>query len=335
MESTKRNTMRKPVKENNAVEKALMDGVGKWVNAFNAFPIPYEIDLVSLAAMVRSAYEEVATQPGFRVSKAHKGPLWEIEPSEKRVDDPGKFYPHTSSAYEKKKMHAYARFAGARFVLCGLLGGFAKAAALKGNLYFLEDDGTKSTILPDDLVVARATSGIWTGNAPKLLIATKARTEPQAAQSRPPRQQPRRLPPDRVVQGPREPVPSDRRERLETPGVQGESLSRREHERVRLPLQPEGHRGTPKPQPRRPDKGNPGKTKGSREEGEAAPSPKGQEEEEEKGLTSKDQRPNHCSIHAWRARRRRPRRRPCASGLGEWRVDARRKPCEEGPHFFF
>ena len=175
MESTKRNTMRKPVKEDNAVEKALMDGVGKWVNAFNAFPIPYEIDLVSLAAMVRSAYEEVATQPAFRVSKAHKGPLWEIEPAEKRVDDPGNFYPHTSSAYEKKKMHAYARFAGARFVLCGLLGGFAKAAALKGNLYFLEDDGTKSTILPDDLVVARATSGIWTGNAPKLLVATKGK----------------------------------------------------------------------------------------------------------------------------------------------------------------
>ena len=169
----KRNTMKKPVKSDNAVEKALMDGVGKWVNAFNAFPIPYEIDLATLAGMVRTAYEEVATQPSFRVTKAHKGPLWEVEPSEKRLDDPGKFYPHSPSAYEKKKMHAYGRFAGARFVLCGLLGGFAKAAALKGNLYFLEADGAKATILPDDLVVARATSGIWTGNAPKLLIKGK------------------------------------------------------------------------------------------------------------------------------------------------------------------
>ena len=71
----KRNTMKKPVKSDNAVEKALMDGVGKWVNAFNAFPIPYEIDLATLAGMVRTAYEEVATQPSFRVTKAHKGPL--------------------------------------------------------------------------------------------------------------------------------------------------------------------------------------------------------------------------------------------------------------------
>lgn len=175
MEAKKRTTMKKPSTENNAVEKALMDGVGKWVNEFNAFPIPYEIDLVSLAGMVRTAYEEVAAQPAFRVAKAHKGPLWEIEPSEKRVDDPGKFYPHSSSPYEKKKMHAYARFAGARFVLCGLLGGFAKAAALQGSLFFLNKDGSKATILPDDLVVARATSGIWTGTSPKLLIATQGK----------------------------------------------------------------------------------------------------------------------------------------------------------------
>jgi hypothetical protein len=98
-----------------------------------------------------------------------------VAPSETRVDDPGEFYPHSPSAYEKKKMHAYGRFAGARFVLCGLLGGFAKAAALKGNLYFLEADGAKASISPDDLVVARATSGIWTGSAPKLLIAAKGK----------------------------------------------------------------------------------------------------------------------------------------------------------------
>ena len=183
-------------------------------------PIPYEIDLVSLAGMVRTAYEEVAAQPAFRVAKAHKGPLWEIEPSEKRVDDPGKFYPHSSSPYEKKKMHAYARFAGARFVLCGLLGGFAKAAALQGSLFFLNKDGSKATILPDDLVVARATSGIWTGTSPKLLIATQGK-DGQPGQPRvvPLDSNPEGLPPDRVVQGPRKPVPSDRRERLETSGA--------------------------------------------------------------------------------------------------------------------
>ena len=171
----KRKTMKRPSKPDNDVEKALEDGVGKWVNEFNAFPIPHDIDIATLASMVRTAYEEVASQPSFRVTKAHKGGLWEVQPTEKRVDDPGHFYPHSQSAYEKKKMHAYARFAGARFVLCGLLGGFAKSAALKGRLVYLEPDGTASTVSPDDLLVARAKGGIWTGKVPRLLVSTTSK----------------------------------------------------------------------------------------------------------------------------------------------------------------
>ena len=130
----KRNTMKKPVKSDNAVEKALMDGVGKWVNAFNAFPIPYEIDLATLAGMVRTAYEEVATQPSFRVTKAHKGPSGSGA-VRKRLDDPGKFYPHSPSAYEKKKMPPTA---GCRRTVRPLrpFGGFAKAAALKTSTFW-------------------------------------------------------------------------------------------------------------------------------------------------------------------------------------------------------
>ena len=305
--------MRKPVKEDNAVEKALMDGVGKWVNAFNAFPIPYEIDLVSLAAMVRSAYEEVATQPGFRVSKAHKGPLWEIEPAEKRVDDPSNFYPHVLRVREEEnaRLREVCRRASSS---AGSSVGLPRQQPSKETYTSWKTTGPSRPSCgqlgrgPGDqrhLDRERPeTAGGHQGQGWSL----------RPAAGRPPGQQPGRLPPDGLVQG-SEPVPSDRRQRLETRSLQGESLSaesmnayaflsnlKATAERQNLNLdgltqviqeKPRAHAKKTKQRLRRRPK-----------------------EKEEKGLTSKVSVRSTARSTFGRARTPRPRRPPCASGLG-------------------
>lgn len=178
-ETTNKKSMKKPVKKSeddlkNDFQKVLETDAKEWVEKTflkeNAIPSnAYEIELVAVLEMLRSAYFLASDQPKYtieRVIQSH----WKINIVDEPVKSMHKFFPSCKSTTLKKRYFAYASFGGLRLMLHAILAGFLHRLGQIGNLVYTDKKGETYSLAPE-VFISLATDGIWTRDTLPMAIS--------------------------------------------------------------------------------------------------------------------------------------------------------------------
>lgn len=172
----KRTTMTRPVPKSkeemkNDFEKALQQDLSSWVQrTFTGTSVlpDTDVSLTCLAKLVRSAYSTIVSQPKFVVTSVRPGNIWTIETKKDVVRSSKSFAPAESTAMQQR-LFAYATYTGARLMLNALFACICGTYAARGKLYFVEDDGSKVTVMPE-MFINFSTDGIWSRTMPQVIV---------------------------------------------------------------------------------------------------------------------------------------------------------------------